>query len=515
MKKVISGNYLQEKMIKAISLLCDTVKTTLGPKGSNVIIDHSTFNPFITNDGVTIASNIASDDEIENTILELAKEAAVKTNEKVGDGTTTTLVLLESIYRLGLEYIKMGENPLIIKKELDEALEKILEKLSSYKKRPTKEELRKVASVAGNDSQIGKIVSDVYLKIKNRQAIFIKEEDIEDVQIEYLNGYHFTSLLASPYFLKGLKKVSLENPYVFIYNNNLDDFEDVIPLVNFMIENNNSLVILANDYSDYFLQNILNFNMERENKIILLRMPEYGFRQIGILEDLEAILDKRVVRKQIDIKEDNLGSVSKIVIDNEKVLISFVSNEKVKLQIAKLEKDKNNTTSEKEFIEERIAMFKKGSANILVGGKTLTERRELKMRYDDAMEAISNAYLGVLPGSGLMLSKISEEIKIENKGDNILKQALLKPMEQIYINAALPYEDIFLKIKNECYQILYNVMNDKYEDIEHTEVLDSYNVVKNSLISAVSIAGMLLSTTSLVVNEYQNKKPKIEELTEL
>ena len=134
MKKVISGNYLQEKMIKAISLLCDTVKTTLGPKGSNVIIDHSNFNPFITNDGVTIASNIASDDEIENTILELAKEAAVKTNEKVGDGTTTTLVLLESIYRLGLEYIKMGENPLIIKKELDEALEKILEKLSSYKK---------------------------------------------------------------------------------------------------------------------------------------------------------------------------------------------------------------------------------------------------------------------------------------------------------------------------------------------------------------------------------------------
>ena len=222
MKKVISGIELQEKMCEAILLLCGTVKETLGPKGNNVIIDHSNFSPFITNDGVTIALNIESEDEVVNTILKLAKEASIKTNEVVGDGTTTTLVLLESIFNEGIDLVKSGVNPITIKKELEQSIIKILPELEKQKMVPKKNDLKNIAIISSGDEKIGEIISDVFDKIKSKEAIQIKEGG-DETKVRYFSGYKFDSITPSIYFFQDEKNIKYNNADVVIINHFLEE----------------------------------------------------------------------------------------------------------------------------------------------------------------------------------------------------------------------------------------------------------------------------------------------------
>ena len=217
LKKIVSGTELQEKMQEAITLLCDTVKTTLGPVGNNTIIDHSTFSPFITNDGVTIAKNIESDDSVINTILELAKEAAIKTDETVGDGTTTTLVLLESIFLDGLEKIKNGKKAMILKNELDNSLKKVIALIKEKNRIPAKDDLFKIASISSNDPKIGEILTNTFITVKDTAAIKLIDNNTNKTEVNFYKGYRFETLLASPYFLKK-EKISFNNSKILISN---------------------------------------------------------------------------------------------------------------------------------------------------------------------------------------------------------------------------------------------------------------------------------------------------------
>ena len=515
MRKVVSGKELQDKMVEAINLLCETVKITLGPKGNNVIIDHSTFSPFITNDGVTIAENITSEDEVINTILELAKEASIKTNDNVGDGTTTTLVLLQSIFNEGMKLINNGVSPIILKRELDNYLDIIISKLKSMAYIPSKEELKKVAIISSNDEEIGKNITNAYLKVLNKDAISIKEGEEDITKINYLKGYMIDSLLASPYFLKGLNKKIYNNPFILLINNNLDDLEFIAGIINRVIEEKENLIILANDYIEEVIQNILELNMNYEKEIILLKTPEFGFKQIEILKDLEVISNAKIISDVTNINNYFLGRVSRIEIDDEKIIINYQNNNHIKDYLVKLKKDLKNTNSEKDFISSRINMFKKGKAEILVGAKTTTERREAKMRYDDALWAISTANKGILPGSGIILAKISDELNNDSNASIILKIALNKPLMQILDNSGLNYEEIYQELKDNNFNILYNINNNAFENIKDTLVIDPLNVVINAIKNAISIAGMLLTTTSIIINEYQNNMNIINNYTEM
>ena len=515
MKRVVSGKELQDKMVEAINLLCDTVKITLGPKGNNVIIDHSTFSPFITNDGVTIAENITSEDEVINTILELAKEASIKTNDNVGDGTTTTLVLLQSIFNEGIKLINNGTSPIILKRELDNYLDIIISKLKSMAHIPSKEELKNVAIISSNDEVIGKNITNAYLKVLNKDAISIKEGEEDITKINYLKGYMIDSLLASPYFLKGLNKKIYNEPYLLLINNNLDDIEYIANIINRVIKEKENLIIIASDYTDDVIQNILELNMNYEKEIILLKTPEFGFKQIEILKDLEVISNAKIISDISNINNYFLGKVKRIEIDNEKVIINYQNNNNIKDYLTKLEGDLKNTISEKEFISNRINMFKKGKVEILVGAKTTTERREVKMRYDDALWAISAAKDGVLPGSGITLAKISDELDDNSNASSILKIALNKPLKQILDNSGLNYEEIYQKLKNNNFNILYNINNNTFENIKDTLVIDALNVVINAIKNAISIAGMLLTTTSIIINEYQNNMNIVNNYTDM
>ena len=515
MKKVVSGNILKEKMIEAIDLLCDTVKVTLGPKGNNVIIDHSNFSPFITNDGVTIAENIESDDEITNTILELAKEASIKTNEIVGDGTTTTLVLLQSIFKEGLKVINEGVSPIILKQEIDESLNKIIELLKSKSYKPTNNDLLNIATISSNDKKIGKLICEAYLKTQNKDAIKIIETNDIDCSLNFIKGYNFETVIASPYFFNEFKEINITDCKILILDKVLEDIEEVANVLNEVLKKNLNLVIIAQDYDNYLVNEIISINMENESKIYLLKSPNYGNKQKSILKDISIITGAKIINKIVSL--DDLGNILQIKINEEITNISFEMNNNINTRIKELELQIKNIDNslDKDFYNNTIAMFDTCLANINVGATTVTERREKKMRFDDALCAIDIATNGVLPGTGLTLLEISDNLELQNNGDEILKNAIIMPIKQIISNAGLDYDIIIEEIRNSSYKKLYNVKTNTFESITETCVIDPTEVVINSLKNACSIAGMLLTTSNLVINEYKNTLNKINDYSEL
>ncbi len=498
MKKVVSGKVLKEKMQEAVNLLCDSVKMTLGPGGNNAIIDHSSFSPFITNDGVTIAQNIESDDEVINTILELAKEASIKTNEKAGDGTTTTLVLLQSIFNQGLKLIEEGLNPIILKNELINFLPQLITQIQKHSYEPTKNDYLNIATSSANDETIGKLVSEAFTKIKNKEAIMIKESNEDKTTLEFLNGYT-TNITTSIYYFQEYSEINYENPNLLIVEEQLEDIEQIAQFINDTIQTQEPLIIITSDYTDQCEEEVLTLNLSEKLKIILLKIEEYGLNKNIILNDLKVLINAK-----------NFGKVNNIKINKEQVTISFTKNEKINTKIKQIKIEKNN-----EFNQKRLAMFENGLAFIIVGATTSTERREMKMRVEDALCSINQASDGVCIGSGLTYYQISQNLTEETNAQKILRTALKKPFEQIIKNSGLNYENIILEIKNNNYQKLYNVKLNCFENINKTKVIDATNVIINALSNAISIASMLLTTNVLIINEYQNNFNKINDYSEL
>ena len=495
MKKVINGMELKNKMKVAINLLCDTVKTTLGPIGNNVIINNSDFTPFITNDGVTIANSIESEDIAVNTILEIAKEATINTNDKVGDGTTTTLVLLQSIYEEGIKKIDSGIKELIVKNEIEKEAKEIIEKIKQESRKPTKEELLNIARISANDYEIGTIVYDVFSKIKDKKSITLLEG--EETKINYLKGYTLDTILASPYFINN-KILDYKNPYILLSDCIIYNVEDIVDILNYVYSTNSSLVIIANDYDDTFVNEILSLVINQNYKIVLLKIPDYGTRGIDILRDIESITLGKVSHDIYNIK--SLGKANNIKIDKEKTTMYFSYNNAIKNRILELNKElkKEKNEYDIDFYKSRISMLKNKKAEIIVGANSKVERKEKLMRFEDALCSLSSAYNGVLVGSGLVLYKISEKLN-----DEIFSVALKKPLMQIIENAGLE-KSIIEKIIDSDFNLVYNVSNLSFENIRTTSVLDSTDVVINSILNATSIAGMLLTTNSLVINEVIN-----------
>jgi len=512
MKKIVCNEELQIKMSEAINLLCDTVKVTLGPRGNNVIIDHSTFSPFITNDGVTIAENIESEDPVINTILELAKEASIKTNENVGDGTTTTLVLLQSIFNNGLEFVKSNKiNSIILKRELSNALDKVIREIKKKAMIVDENKIIDLVSISANDNEIGKIINEAYKKIENTNGIKIYEGNDVDTKINYLKGYTFETNIASPYYFLNNKDIRLNNAKILLVDNYVNNIEDIANILNQIIIENKNLVIVAKDYSEEFINDIINLNMELDINIYLLKSIMYGKEEKYFYDDLKDITNSVIINDTNNIDLNSMGNIKNITINKEYTNIEFEITENI---LKKIE-DLQSIEEDSDFLFKRISMLNKGIVNIVVGAPTITERREKKMRYDDALCALKSIKDGILPGSGLTLLEISNNLENRNIADAILKESLKEPFNTIMTNAGLDKEIIKDKIINNNYKIIYNVNKDKYEDIVNTEVIDSVRVVINCLTNAVSIASMLLTTSSLVINEYQNNLQKENNYNEL
>lgn len=513
LKKVIRDEELNNKIKEAIDILCPAVKSTLGPKGCNVIINHSSFCPFITNDGVTIASNIESDDKCINTILELIKEASIKTNETVGDGTTTTIVLFEAIYTEGKKLIDEGFNPIILKQQLDECILNIEKMIISKSKTPAKNELINVANISGNSNNIGTIISDVFFKIKNKDAIEIITSNNKETKIEYSKGYIIDTNLASPYYFKDNNKLEIKDANILLIDGYLDDINCLSSILNHIIINNKELIIIADDYSEEFIDEVLNFYINEKIKIYLFKNPEYGDNKYRILKDIKAISNSKILENLNYESQNDLGVIKSLTINKDKTIFKFKKNKYIEKRILEIKSE--NDDSNPEFTNKRLAMFENGLATISVGSDTILETRELKMRFDDALCAINCASSGILPGCGLVFLELSDKIELTDESSKILKNSLRRPFEQIIINSGLNKEKIYETIKNSNYKKIYNITRNTFEDVNSTSVMDSTSVIINSLRNACSIASMLLEVSSLIINEYPNNLDKIDDYNNL
>lgn len=494
MKKVIMGKKLDEIVINAVNLLCDTVSTTLGPKGNNAIISSSALPAFVTNDGVTIARNIESDDVEINTILEILKEASIKTDEMVGDGTTTTLVLLKELMNYTSLLVSKGMSKYDVKRKLNAEEVIIKELIKKCSRIPNDEELKSIAVTSAKDENIGLIIYDVFKKIKNIVGIDITTSNKESTVVTFYKGYMFDTLIASPYFFKDTNEIKLINPYIILSEDTLYNLETLSEVINDSIINKREILIMASDFDENVINNVLSLNFDNDVKVYLLKNPEFGKRQYTLLNDLQNICNCKTYKNVFC--HENIGVVKEVIIDKDKT--HFYFNQNIDDYINKIEKDKQsiNDDFEIEYYERRVSMLKNGIATIEVGAKTISEAREAKMHYDDSLHAISSAVNGVCVGGGIIYLKVSSFLN----NDFILKEILKSPFRQILKNANLDYEDIEKEITNK-YERIYNVKTDSYENVESTSILDSTEVLIKSLENAISITNLLLNTNSLIINE--------------
>lgn len=501
MKEIISGKKLRELILETTNMMCDCVSSTLGPTGNNVLINKDDLSPFITNDGVTIAESISSDDLKINTVLEILKEASLKTNELVGDGTTTTLVLLQSILSESYKEIDKGKKPIVLKKELNDSLNKALDLLKKEKIKPKKEDLISIASISSNDEEIGTLVYQVFNKMKSKYAIKL-DVSKSDTYYEIKKGYSIETDVPLIYFDNN-KEIVLNNAYILLLKGYLSSLEDTSDMVNEAIEQNKNIVILCEDFDENILNQTIMYKLENNKNIYLFKVPDYGSKREDLFSDISFLSKSNIKNINFEsISFADLGVLSSFIIKKDEIVL--ISDIDTKEKVKSLKKDLYKLSDyDKELLETRISKLEHGICIIYVGGPTKTEIKEKLMRFEDAICAIDIAKDGVLYGEGITLLKISN--LLDNQ-DKCLKNALSTPFSKILNNAGIDDKTIKQDIVSSNYKKIYNIKENKLEDIKTTKVLDPYKVIITALTNAVSIASMLFTINYLVINESYNKE---------
>ena len=508
MKTVINKEETYKIILKSVNMICNAVSSTLGPCGNNILINKDDKSPYITNDGVSIAESIESDDIKVNTVLDIIKESSLKTNEEVGDGTTTTLVLLESIINDGLNEIKDGKNAFILKTELNNTLDKVINEINKLKMKPTNEDLLNISITSSNDKEIGNIVFESFNKMKSKYAIKTEENNDINTYYEIKKGYTLDIDNISNLYFTNDNKIELNNSYLLILRSYLENLEQISDIINECYERNKNIVILCEDFNENINNQILLFKLQENRNIFLFKTPDYGSRRIDIEEDL-SILSNSIIK---DITYENvsfndLGKVENIIITKNNITI-VNDNNNIKRRIKSLKSllKENISNYDKEFIESRLSYLTKGILYIHVGGKTRTEIKEKMMRYEDALNAISNANEGITYGEGITYLKVSEILNEKIISEKIIKNALQKPFQRIFENAGLNYLNIKKEIVINNYEKIYNFETNNLESINNSKIIDPIKVELVALKNAVSIASILLTTNYLVINESINNK---------
>lgn len=504
MKQIITGEELKEKMEEGILLLCDTVASTLGPVGSNVLISNAT-SPFITNDGVTIAENIESDDRKINAVLEIAKEASLKTNEVVGDGTTTTLVLLKYLFLEGRKVIENKKSGIILKKELQMACEKVKNILKKNSRPTTEKDYSRIAAVSSNDKEIGNFLWEAYKKVGRKSAIRLEESKTKNTYFKIEKGYRI-EINNLPNYYKKEEDLEIKNSRILLLNGNLEDLELLSGTINAIISENTPLLIISEWISEEIKHELYSINEYEGIPIYFIEIPDYASRKMNILNDISILTRATIIESQNKkIEWQDLGVANNIKIEKDFAILNAPSNDlienhkkKLKASIKKCESD-----YEKEFLEERLAKFTEGICTIYVGGTTKTETKEKKARMEDGIHALEVAKEGIIIGEGIGFFQASQELN-HTDGEKILQKVLQKPLEIILENAGLEKEKIINTLKENNWQKVYNIEKNTYEEIEKTDIIDPLKVEIYALENAISIASMLLTTSHIVIQEKEN-----------
>ena len=532
-KQLVFKEDARRKLQSGVDKVANAVSTTLGPKGRNVALDKKFGAPTVTHDGVTVAKEIELEDPYENMGAQLLKEAATKTNDIAGDGTTTATVLAQAIVSEGLKNVAAGANPMLLKRGIIHAADivagNILEQSTPIE---TRDEIANVASVSAQDKEIGDLIAEVMDKVGKDGVVTVEESRGLEFETEYVEGMQFDRGYISPYFVSNSETMesSIEEPYILIHDKKVSAAQDIIPILEKLHQiGKRELVIIAEDVDGEALATMVVNKLRGAINVLAVKAPGFGDRRKAMLRDIAVLTGGTVIseetgRKLDSVSVQDLGRAAKVVSTKDDTVIVDGAGEEGSIagRIEEIRREIDASTSDydREKLQERLAKLSGGVAVIRVGAATETELKEKKHRVEDALSATRAAVEeGIVPGGGVALINamgsldgVSMEIGDENTGVTIMRRALEMPMRKIAANAG---EDGAVIIQNvrraqsdeSNHRVGFNVMNGEYGDMIDAGIPDPAKVTRGAIENSASIAAMILTTEALITDVPEEAPP--------
>jgi chaperonin GroEL len=530
--KVIEFNETARGSLKhGVDTLANAVKTTLGPKGRNVALDKKFGAPTVTHDGVTVAKEIELEDHFANMGAQLLKEAATKTNDAAGDGTTTATVLAQAIVHEGMRNVAAGANAMLLKQGIDLASDAIVARISELATEVKgKEEIAQVAAISAADDEIGSLIAEVMDKVGKDGVITVEESRGLQFETEYTEGMQIDRGYISPYFVTNTERMEaeFEDPFILITDKKISAIQDILPTIETVARMGKPLVIIAEDVDGEALATLVVNKLQGRFQSLALKAPGFGDRRKEMLRDIAILTGGRVISEEVGRKLDSvtaedLGGARRVVATKDDT--TFVEGQgdsgEIKGRSDQIRAQIETTTSDfdREKLQERLAKLAGGVAVIKVGAATETELKEKKHRVEDALSATRAAVEeGIVPGGGVtLLNAVSALEGIEAEGDvktgvNILRRALEEPLRGIAANAGKDGSVVIETVRRQQADkkdtnLGYNVLTEEYVNMLNAGILDPAKVTRSAVENATSIAGMILTTEALITDKPEEKAP--------
>jgi chaperonin GroEL len=522
-KRIIYNENARRALEKGMDILAEAVAVTLGPKGRNVVLEKKFGAPQIINDGVTIAKEIELEDNVENTGVALIRQAASRTNDAAGDGTTTATVLAHAIVKEGLRNVAAGANAILLKKGIDKATAFLVEKIAEHA-RPV-EDSKAIAQVgaisAGNDDEVGQMIANAMDKVGKEGVISLEEGKSMTTELEVTEGMRFEKGYISPYFATDTERMeaSLEDPYILITDKKIALVQDLVPVLEQVARSGKPLVIIAEDIEKEALATLVVNRLRGVLNVAAVKAPGFGDRRKALLEDIAVLTGGTLITEDAGLKVDTatldmLGRARRITITKDNTTIVAEGNEtavKDRVALIRRQMEESDSTYDKEKLQERLAKLAGGVAVIKVGAATETEMKDRKLRLEDAINATKAAVEeGIVPGGGTTLAHLAPELVTwatanltaeELTGALIVSRALVAPLSRIAQNAGQNGAVISERVKEKPFNVGYNAATNEFVDMIAAGIVDPAKVTRCALQNAASIAAMVLTTECIVVDK--------------
>jgi chaperonin GroEL len=526
-KRIIYNENARRALERGMDILAEAVAVTLGPKGRNVVLEKKFGAPQIVNDGVTIAKEIELEDNVENTGVALIRQAASKTNDAAGDGTTTATVLAHAIVKEGLRNVAAGANAISLKRGIDKATVFLVEKIKDHAK-PVEDSkaIAQVAAIsAGNDNEVGEMIANAMDKVGKEGVISLEEGKSMTTELEITEGMRFDKGYISPYFATDMERMEavLEQPYILITDKKINLVQDLVPILEQVARSGRPLLILAEDIEKEALATLVVNRLRGVLNVAAVKAPGFGDRRKAMLEDIAVLTGGQLVTEDAGLKLDStkldmLGQARRITITKDSTTIVAEGNEvavKSRCEQIKRQMEETESSYDKEKLQERLAKLAGGVAVIKVGAATETEMKDRKLRLEDAINATKAAVEeGIVPGGGATLAHLAPDLETwassnltgeELIGAMIVTRALTAPLKRIAQNAGQNGAVIAEKVKDKEFNVGYNAATNEYVDMLAAGIVDPAKVTRSALQNAASIAAMVLTTECIVVDKPEPK----------
>ncbi|PSO50343.1 MAG: chaperonin GroEL [Cyanobacteria bacterium SW_9_44_58] len=528
-KSIIYNDQARRALERGIDLLTESVAVTLGPKGRNVVLEKQYGAPQIVNDGVTIAKEIELEDHIENTGVSLIRQAASKTNDSAGDGTTTSIILAHALVKEGLKNVAAGANAIALKRGIDKAVAFLVDKIKEHSTDINDpKSIEQVGTIsAGNDAEVGKMISQAMEKVGKEGVISLEEGKSMTTELEITEGMCFDKGYISPYFATDTERMEavLDDPYILLTDKKITVIQDIVPILEQVSRSGKPLLIIAEDIEKEALATLVVNRLRGVLNVAAVKAPGFGDRRKQMLQDIAVLTGGQVITEDAGLKlesatQDMLGTARRVTINKDNTTVVAEGNdEAVKTRCDQIRRQIEETDSsyDKEKLQERLGKLSGGVAVIKVGAATETEMKDRKLRLEDAINATKAAVEeGIVPGGGTTLAHLAPDLEKWAKenltgepliGAMIVMRALTAPLKRIAENAGANGAVIAERVKEKDFNVGYNAADDSFTDLLEAGIIDPAKVTRSALQNAASIASMVL-TTECIVAEKTEKKEK-------